>query len=130
MCRVLLVLGCFVWAGTVQAQDALTGRALFLHYCATCHGEAAEGNGPMAPVLLVQPKDLTALAAENGGAFPAERVVARIDGRDALVSHGSSMPVYAEVMAGELVEMEIGGATLTISRRIADLVAYLMEIQK
>ena len=84
----------------------------------------------MAPVLLVQPKDLTALAAENGGAFPVERVVARIDGRDVLVSHGSPMPVYAEVMAGELVEMEIGGATLTISRRIADLVAYLMEIQK
>lgn len=127
---VLLLLGCLVWASAASAQDALTGRALFLHYCATCHGEAAEGNGPMAPVLLVQPKDLTGLAAESGGAFPAERVVARIDGRDALVSHGSSMPVYAEIMAGEMVEMEIGGATLTISRRIADLVAYLMEIQK
>lgn len=127
---VLLLLGCLVWASAASAQDALMGRALFLHYCATCHGEAAEGNGPMAPVLLVQPKDLTGLAAESGGAFPAERVVARIDGRDALVSHGSSMPVYAEIMAGEMVEMEIGGATLTISRRIADLVAYLMEIQK
>jgi mono/diheme cytochrome c family protein len=127
---VLLGLGCLAWAGAALVQDALTGRALFLQYCATCHGEAAEGNGPMAPVLLVQPKDLTALAAENGGAFPAARVVARIDGREALVSHGSSMPIYAEVMAGELVAMEIGGATLTISRRIADLVAYLMEIQK
>ena len=126
---VLLVLGYLAGAGAAPAQDALTGRALFLHYCATCHGEAAEGNGSMAPVLLVQPKDLTALAAENGGAFPVERVVARIDGRDALVSHGSPMPVYAEVMAGDLVEMEIGGATLTISRRIADLVASLMEIQ-
>lgn len=127
---VLLGLGCLAWAGAALAQDALTGRALFLQYCVTCHGEAAEGNGPMAPVLLVQPKDLTALTAENGGAFPAARVVARIDGREALVSHGSSMPIYAEVMAGELVAMEIGGATLTISRRIADLVAYLMEIQK
>jgi len=77
------------------AQDATQGQGVYLQYCATCHAVDATGNGPMAPALVVQPPDLTTLAAQNGGVFPTTRVVWRIDGRDPLVAHGSPMPVWA-----------------------------------
>ena len=48
------------------AQDADTGANLFQHFCASCHGVDAKGGGPMAPVLLVQPADLTTLSARYG----------------------------------------------------------------
>ena len=81
-------------------QDAAQGEALYSFYCATCHGNDATGNGPMSPSLVVQPVDLTQLSAGNGGIFPVTRVVMRVDGRDALVSHGSAMPVYGDFFAG------------------------------
>ena len=118
-------------AGQAGAQDALQGRALYLQYCVACHGGDATGGGPMAPVLLVQPKDLTRLALEDGGVFPVARVVARIDGSDPLVSHGSAMPVYGEALDGEQVMMKTGaGQPVMTSRAIADITAFLTEIQK
>lgn len=118
-------------AGPAAAQEATEGRVLYLHYCVACHGATAEGGGPMAPVLLVQPKDLTRLAAENAGVFPVERVVARIDGSDPLVSHGSSMPIYGEAFAGDDTMIKTpAGQPLMTSRAIADLVAFLTGLQK
>jgi len=34
------------------------GRQLFLTYCASCHGEEAEGDGPMADILTPRPRSL------------------------------------------------------------------------
>ena len=113
----------------VLAQDADVGAELFRHYCATCHGLDATGNGPMAGVLVIQPTDLTALADENG-VFPTARVVARIDGRDPLVSHGSPMPVYGPYFEGEDTAMKTpAGQPILTSKPIVDLVAYLETIQ-
>ena len=61
-----------------QAQDAAEGAVIYMQRCATCHGAGGQGDGPMAPALVVQPVDLTALAARNGGTFPVVRVVKRI----------------------------------------------------
>ena len=86
----------------------------------------------MAPVLLVQPADLTTLIARHGGVFPLERVVARIDGRDPLVAHGSDMPIYGafyEVGPDVALRTEAGQPILT-SQPIADLVAWLRTIQE
>lgn len=119
------------FAGAVAAQDAQIGQELYLKHCATCHGLAADGQGPMAPALVVQPKDLTMLAAENDGEFPLLRVVRRIDGREPLVSHGSAMPVYGEFFEGDDTAMKTAsGQPILASRAIADLVAYLQDIQK
>lgn len=115
----------------LHAQEAEEGRSIFMQHCATCHGLEADGKGPMAPVLLVQPKDLSRLSIDNKGEFPLMRVVMRIDGRDPLVSHGSSMPVYGAFFQGDDVAMKTGaGQPVMMGRPIADLVAYLQEIQQ
>lgn len=126
---VFAVTGALV-AGPLAAQDAGEGRALYERHCATCHGIDAKGNGPMAPVLVVQPVDLTTLAQKNDGVFPLLRVVKRIDGRDPLVSHGSPMPVYGDFFEGDDTALKLSsGQPVMTSRAIADLVAYFTAIQ-
>jgi len=118
-------------SGPAAAQDTVQGEALFGFYCATCHGTAATGNGPMSPSLVVAPADLTTLAARNEGSFPTTRVVMRIDGRDPLISHGSMMPVYGDFFEGTDVatKAETGQPIMT-SQPIADLLAYLETLQQ
>lgn len=124
-----LVLGLTV--GAAWAQDAQVGADLYQDYCATCHGLEATGQGPMAPALVVQPVDLTQLTALNDGTFPLLRVVRRIDGRDPLVSHGSAMPVYGEFFEGDDTALKTAdGQPMLVGRAIADLVAYLLTIQR
>lgn len=116
---------------SAQAQDADAGGMLFQWFCATCHGAEGNGKGPMAPVLLVQPTDLTQLSAGAGGEFPLLRVVQRIDGSDPLVSHGSSMPVYGPIFRGDEVALKTAsGQPVLMGRAVADLVLYLQEIQE
>lgn len=125
----LVLLMCL--ATPLAAQDAEEGAALYATHCATCHGVDYDGKGPMAPVLLVQPTNLARLAADNDGVFPTLRVVMRIDGRDPLVSHGSSMPVFGDFFQGIQdvpLKAESGQPMLT-SRPVADLVAFLESIQ-
>ncbi|TMV07886.1 cytochrome c [Ruegeria sediminis] len=118
-----------VWASPLPAQDAERGAEIYRHHCATCHGLDASGNGPMAAVLVVQPKDLTTLQGEDG-VFPTERVVFRIDGRDPLVSHGSAMPIYGPYFEGNDIAIKTpAGQPILTSEPIADLVAYLQTIQ-
>ncbi len=130
MLRPLLFLAALVPAAA-SSQDADLGREIFLDYCATCHGLDAAGNGPTAPALVVQPTNLTLLSANNGGEFPTFRVVARIDGRDPLVSHGSPMPVYGDFFEGKGVALpDAAGQPIMTSQPIVDLVAYLEELQE
>ena len=118
-------------AAPLAAQDADQGGMLYGWYCASCHGAAADGAGPMAPVLLVQPTDLRKLAARDGGIFPLIRVVRRIDGGDPLVSHGSAMPIYGPLFAGAQVALPAAsGQPVLMDQAVADLVLYLQEIQE
>lgn len=111
-------------------QDAEEGKALFRTHCATCHGIEATGHGPMAGVLVIKPADLTRLSATNGGVFPTERVVRRIDGRDPLVSHGSPMPVYGFFFEGDDTPLKTpSGQPLMTSRPIVDILAFLQGLQ-
>jgi len=113
-----------------QAQDAKEGAELYRVHCATCHGIEASGQGPMAGVLVIKPVDLTALQAGNNGIFPTERVVKRIDGRDALISHGSPMPVYGHFFEGEDIAIKApSGQPILTSQPIVDLLAYLQSLQ-
>ena len=117
-------------AGGGLAQDASAGAEIYARHCASCHGIAGSGDGPMSPVLLIQPSDLTTLTERYDGTFPKERVVMRIDGRDPLVSHGSPMPVYGDFFEGEdiILKTETGQPVLT-SVPVADLLAYLEGLQ-
>lgn len=123
--------GLLVSAAPVMAQDVREGERLYQHHCAMCHGGDAMGGGPLAPVLLIQPTDLTGLAAGNGGVFPTMRVVVRIDGRDPLVAHGSPMPVYGAFFEGRDTAMKApDGQPILTSRPIVDLVEWLRGIQR
>ncbi len=116
-------------ASQAMAQNVETGAELYQHYCASCHGIDATGHGPMAGVLVIQPTDLTQLASGDG-VFPTARVVARIDGRDPLVSHGSPMPVYGPYFEGQDTTMKTpDGQPILTSQPIVDLVAYLETLQ-
>lgn len=113
------------------AQDAERGEALFSLHCASCHGREAQGNGPMASVLTVQPSNLTTLTQRYDGVFPVERVVTRIDGRDPLVSHGSDMPVYGWFFEGQDVAAKTAsGQPILTSQPVVDLMAYLESVQQ
>lgn len=125
-------LAAVLMAAPALAQDPAIGAGIYMENCAACHGRDATGRGPMAPVLLVQPSDLTTLTARHGGSFPVTRVVMRIDGRDPLVSHGSDMPVFGEFFEGV---QDVGlkaesGQPMLVSRPVADLVAFLRDIQQ
>lgn len=86
----------------------------------------------MAPILTLQPPDLTALTERQGGAFPMQRVIDRIDGQDPLVAHGSPMPIYGPYFNGvqDVALKAPSGQPVLVSQPIADLVSFLEAIQK
>lgn len=129
--QTVLVSALALSAGAAMADgDAQTGEAIYDRYCAACHGAAGTGGGPMRAVLTVQPSDLTALSAGNGGVFPMERVVKRVDGRDPLVAHGSEMPIYGDFFDGDGASLRTdSGQPVMTSTPVADLVAYLQGLQ-
>lgn len=130
MKRILFLLGAAISLPAV-AQDLETGRQHFQHYCATCHGIGAKGNGPMSGVLSLPPTNLTLLAGERGGEFPIGDVVAKIDGRDPLLAHGSEMPVYGSYFEGKgVVIRDENGAPIMTSQPITDIVTWLASIQE
>ena len=118
-------------AGSVSGgsgERVENGRRAYAVYCASCHGQAGRGDGPVAADLKVAPADLTRLAARNGGHFPREMTYQAIDGRAPTRGHGTS-------------EMPVWGATFQVSgsdrdqerearERILDLLGYLESIQR
>lgn len=63
--------------------------------CAVCHGRTGKGDGPLKLQMISQMPDLTALARNNNGVFPFDRVYQIIDGRREVLAHGPrDMPVW------------------------------------
>jgi hypothetical protein len=111
-------------------QDTSAGEKLFARHCATCHGADARGNGPIAPVLILQPSDLTQLTNRAVGTFPISLLIAKLDGRDPLLVHGSPMPVFGPFFEGKGVTMRgEDGLLIMTSQPIINLVEYLETIQ-
>jgi hypothetical protein len=80
------------FGAAAHAQDAGPGRTEYLAHCASCHG--ADGKGDERTGAKDRPADLTALAKRSGGVFSAYSVYEMIDGRRAIRSHHSSMPIW------------------------------------
>ncbi|HEY3930422.1 MAG TPA: cytochrome c [Candidatus Koribacter sp.] len=103
-----------VAAPRVSASD---GAANYKAYCAACHGAAAKGDGPAAAALKLPPTDLTRLAANTGGQYPALHVKTVILNAD-VAAHGSKdMPVWGPVFrslsSGEQGDVELRASNLT-----------------
>jgi mono/diheme cytochrome c family protein len=105
------------------------GQPVFERRCASCHGDAARGDGPVAPTLKVPPADLTRIAARRGGDFPDGEIARFIDGRFDFPAHGSRlMPVWGERL-GEAIP-ESGLAEEVTRGKIATLLEYLKSLQR
>jgi mono/diheme cytochrome c family protein len=104
-----------------------SGEELFGQFCASCHGESAKGDGPVARGLTKMPPDLTQISLRYGG-FPADRIRDTIDGRNLIDEHGTrEMPVW-----GYEFWIEQGGdvvAQREMHTVINRLVEYLRSIQ-
>jgi len=103
------------------------GADLYKFYCSNCHGVTAHGSGAVSPLQLPAP-DLTALARQNGGVFPRDRIRTSItfgpaaSGRGA---HGTKeMPVWGTVFRG----LDKNDTMTAI--RIENLVDYLVSVQE
>lgn len=123
-------------AGPLQAENAAdantdNGKALYQRYCATCHGLGLQGDGPTAAVLTVPPPDLTQVQAQNGGVFPLQRLVHRIDGREALIAHGSPMPIYGAFFEGDdLQRVDTAEGEVSTSQPVLEIIRYLRSLQR
>ena len=96
----VLGLGIGLLCGATHAWggEAEKGPALYLRYCASCHGIQAKGYGPVSKDLKIKPADLTQLSKKNKGVFPLEQVMSSVDGTKVVRAHGESkMPVWGEV---------------------------------
>lgn len=117
-------------AETQSLGSAARGRVAYRLYCASCHGQTASGDGPVAAYLKTRPVDLTRLAAGNGGKFPFERVTASIDGRgvEVIPPHGPrDMPVWGMSFQDPAKDTN---QEAVAREKIADLVAFLESVQK
>jgi mono/diheme cytochrome c family protein len=102
-----------------------SGKEIFNSYCAVCHGKDAKGGGPAASAMKTSPADLTALAKNSGGKYPAPHVAAVIRGQAITASHGSQdMPVW-----GPLFASISQGHEAQVQQRISNLVGYIETLQ-
>ena len=69
--------GCLIWAAltpdgrparasAANGDGVKAGRALYVRYCATCHGETGRGDGSSAASFATKPADLTDGRLMNG----------------------------------------------------------------
>jgi mono/diheme cytochrome c family protein len=110
----------------VAHADEPTGPELFATHCASCHGDDAEGGGPVAAVMTITVPNLRTLSMRSGGVFPADAVAAYIDGREQRAAHGSSaMPIWGDILQADN-EADSGSSSRA---RIAALVAFIERLQ-
>lgn len=129
----------FLMVWTAAAQDkgparkapqpqtvSRAGKNTYAHYCASCHGTDARGNGPAVAVLRTAPPDLTTLARRHGGKFPYDYVFDVLRFGTRFASHGSSdMPIWGP-MFGSMDNYD----EVAVRKRIKELSDYLASLQQ
>jgi mono/diheme cytochrome c family protein len=112
-----------------EAVTQESGQQLYERYCASCHGENAHGNGPVAPFISAAVPDLTRIAHRRGGEFPPEEIFQIIDGQSARTAHGPRhMPVWGYDFFGPQGDDEFAHEQAT--ERVERLVTYLGTLQR
>ena len=126
-----LLTGLLLCAAPALPADyvAMSGKDLYVRFCAACHGAEGRGDGPVAASFKVEVPDLSLIARRSGGLYPRDRVARIIDGRYIVGAHGSrTMPVWGEDLSRlELGNPEAERATRIVIDRLAD---YVWQLQK
>jgi mono/diheme cytochrome c family protein len=121
-----IALGIAVAFGTKAFAADDTGARLYLNHCAACHGDDAEGTGPVAASMRVTVPNLRSLAQRNGGVYPADAVAAYVDGRTEKAAHGDrQMPIWGDVFKGS----DQDAPERTVRRRIDAVVEFIATLQ-
>ncbi len=113
----------------MNLSDRYSGTILFQLHCASCHGEDARGNGPVAEFINVKVPDLTQISAAHGGQFPEDEIFRIIDGQAEIPAHGSRhMPVWGYEFFGQQADDERAHAEAT--EKVKALVNYVRKLQR
>jgi len=132
----LTVLAAGIWLvlGIKPAlAQTIPGEQDYKNNCAVCHGPTGKGDGEAVTVLpALKPKDLSQIARNNHGEFPAQAIYQAIDGRDNIYAHElgeNRMPTW-----GVNWQMGVGEPNPASERdtrkRIQDLVSYIKTLQE
>lgn len=123
-------------AGWAQSLDA--GKFEYRSSCAPCHGSDGKGKGPISSQLKVMPTDLTVLTKKNNGVFPFSAVYEIIDGRQAIIAHGTrEMPIWGNRYTVTQIERSVREAIdfyydpeIIVRTRVLAVIDYLNQIQE
>jgi mono/diheme cytochrome c family protein len=125
---------CLWCASMAWAQDANTefsvGKQEYLTSCSACHGETADGNGPISTMFKTRVPDLRKIAANNDGVFPLLKVIQVIDGRAVVRGHGNPMPLFGRRFSAEAEDPAMMGAEAITRGRVLELALYIQSIQE
>ena len=111
----------------ITYTNPVSGSEMYAVYCAVCHGEKGNGIGPAASVFTKPPTNLTMLAKNNNGKYPAEHVYTVLKFGTPVPAHGNiQMPVW-NTLFRSLKPMDDPGAVTQL--RIHNLVEYIQSIQ-
>lgn len=108
------------------------GRQTYRLFCAGCHGADGRGSGSVADALAFPVGDLTTIARDNGGVFPAAEVAAAIAGSSDVSGHKRlAIQPWSRMFADEFGQFAAEMAVnQLVARRIDHLVVYLEAIQQ
>ncbi|HME10454.1 MAG TPA: c-type cytochrome [Bryobacteraceae bacterium] len=107
----------------ITPTSPASGKEMFNHYCASCHGISGKGDGPAAASFKKAPRDLTKLARDNGGKFPANHVAATLSLEDCCVHGSKVMPVWGPILSS------VSHTPGEEQQRISNLVKYIETLQ-
>jgi len=102
-----------------------SGQDMYMNQCAACHGADAKGDGPAATALKTPPTDLTQLAKNNNGKYPANHVYSSIVGDLNVPAHGTAeMPIW-----GNVYRSMSRGHEAELQQRVSNLTHYIESLQ-
>jgi len=92
--------------------DPRRGGELFAVYCASCHGERGEGDGPMADILTPQPKGLSSASLDTS--VTEQDLYFTILGGGRAMNLSEQMPAWGDVLS---------------EKDVWDLIAYIRSLR-